>query len=402
MFVPPKGDGRATARTRFRIFTRRPRAAGRRTGRAIPSLLAAAALAALGVTASAGSASAATAQPTTPAITGVTWHQLTLVNGWVSGQSQFPGDGIPAWTVRNGVVYLTGSVIQTSGDLGEFAVLPPAARPSHVLYMTVDVAGQGTHGWIVVYPSGAMYANAAPYSDAQGFTGLAGISYPAQAKAMSALSLENGWQSSEAQFSTGDPSYSVSNGMVYLSGSLSQSAGDNQVFGVLPPAARPAHTLYLSVYTFDGAIGLLEIDTNGNMLAYEGGAQRYTSLAGASFPVASAATNQLSLINGWQSAQPTYGTGDPSYSVKNGVVHLSGSLRQPPAAGDTQEFAVLPKAARPKYCLYLKTAVSPPDSIAAQGTIVICPDGELYSDSFPLSESESFTSLAGISYPLGS
>ena len=138
------------------------------------------------------------------------------------------------------------------------------------------------------------------------------------------------------------------------------------------------------------------------MLAYEGGAQQYTSPAGASFPVASAATNQLSLINGWQSAQPTYGTGDPSYSVKNGVVHLSGSLRQPPAAGDTQEFAVLPEAARPKYCLYLKTAVSPPDSIAAQGTIVICPKGELYSDSFPLSESESFTSLAGISYPLGS
>jgi hypothetical protein len=58
--------------------------------------------------------------------------------------------------------------------------------------------------------------------------------------------------------------------------------------------------------------------------------------------------------------------------------------------------------ARPKYCLYLKTAVSPPDSIAAQGQIVICPNGQMYSDSFPLSESESFTSLAGISYPLGS
>jgi hypothetical protein len=247
-----------------------------------------------------------------------------------------------------------------------------------------------------------MYANAAPYSDAQGFTGLAGISYPAKAMAMSPLSLENGWQSSDAQYSTGDPAYSVSNGMVYLAGSLNQPAGNIQTFGVLPPAARPAHTLYLSIYTFDGAVGLLEIDTNGTMLAYEGGAQQYTSLAGVSFPVASATANNLTLINGWQSAQPPYGTGDPSYSVHNGVVHLSGSLYQPPAPGGTQDFAVLPPAARPKYCLYLKTAVSPPDSIAAQGTIVVCSDGRLYSNSFPLSESEAFTSLAGISYPLGS
>jgi hypothetical protein len=402
MSVPPEDDGRAAARTRFRIFARRPRAAGRWTGRAFQSLLVAAALAALGITAGAGSASAATAQPAGPTITGVTWHQLTLINGWVSGQSQFPGDGIPAWAVRNGVVYLTGSVIQTSGTNSEFAVLPSAARPSHVLYMAVHVAGQGNHGWIVVYPNGAMYAMGDPYSAAQGFTNLAGISYPAKATAMSTLSLENGWQSSDAQYGTGDPSYRVSNGMVYLSGSLNQPTSGNQVFGVLPPAARPAHTMYLSVYTFDGAIGLLEIDTNGNMLAYDGGAPQYTSLAGVSFPVASAATNPLTLINGWKSAQPSYGTGDPSYSVRNGVVHLSGSLLQPPAPGDTQDFAVLPPAARPKYYLYIKTAVSPPDSIAAAGDIVISPDGRMYSDSFPVSESEAFTSLAGISYPLGS
>ena len=402
MSVPSKNDGRATARTRFRIFTRRPRAGRRRTGRAFQSLVAAAGLAALGVTAGGGSASAATAQPARSTITGVNWHQLTLINGWVPGQSQFPGDGIPAWTVRNGVVYLAGSVIQTGGDLGEFAVLPPAARPSHVLYMTVDVAGQGTHGWVLIEPNGAMYAMGDPYSDAQAFTGLAGISYPAKAMGMSKLSLVNGWQSADAEFGTGDPSYSVSNGMVHLSGSLDQPAGDNQVFGVLPPAARPAHTMYLSVYGFDGGTAELEIDTNGNMLAYEGGAQQYTSLAGVSFPVASAATTQLTLINGWQSAQPSYGTGDPSYSVSNGVVHLSGSLLQPPAPGDTQDFAVLPPAARPKYYLYINTEVSPPDSIAAAGDIVISPDGRVYSNSFPLSESEAFTSLAGISYPRGS
>jgi len=246
-----------------------------------------------------------------------------------------------------------------------------------------------------------MYATASPYSNAQGFTNLAGVSYPAKAMAMSKLSLANGWQSSESQWGTGDPSYSVRNGMVYLSGSLHQPMAGNEAFGVLPPAARPAHTMYLSVYTYNGTIGLLEIDTNGTLYAYEGGAQQYTSLAGVSFPVASAAMNKLTLINGWQSAQPNYGTGDPSYSVRNGVVHLSGSLVQPPAPGDTQDFAVLPPAARPKYYLYIKTEVYSGNTVNT-GDIVISPDGRLYADSFPLSESEAFTSLAGISYPLGS
>src|SRR5262249_10939049 len=225
---------------------------------------------------------------------------------------------------------------------------------------------------------------------------------PAKATAMSTLSLQNGWQSSDAQYGTDDPSDKVSNGMVYLSGSLNQPAGGNQAFNVLPPSARPTHTMYLNVYTFDKTIRLLEIDTNGNMLAYDGGAPQYTSLARVSFPVASAAANPITLINGWKSAQPAYGTGDPSYSVRNGVVHLSGSLLQPPAPGDTQDFAVLPRAAPPKYYLYLKTAVAPPRGIAPAGDIVISPDGRLYSDSFPVSQSEAFTSLAGISYPLGS
>ena len=97
-----------------------------------------------------------------------------------------------------------------------------------------------------------------------------------------------------------------------------------------------------------------------------------------------------------------YGTGDPSYWVKNGVVHLSGSLFQPPVPGGTQDFAILPAAARPKYSLYIKTEVSPPDSFAAAGQIVVCSDGRLFSDSYPVSESEAFTSLAGISYPVGS
>jgi hypothetical protein len=129
----------------------------------------------------AGSASAATAQPAAPAVTGVTWHPLTPINGWHSGQTQY-STGNPAWAVQKGVVYLSGSVIQTSGTNQELAVLPAAARPSRVLYITVYTL-DGTQGWLTIYPTGQVYASASPYSDAQGFTSLAGISFPAPAMA---------------------------------------------------------------------------------------------------------------------------------------------------------------------------------------------------------------------------
>jgi hypothetical protein len=205
--------------------------------------------------------------------------------------------------------------------------------------------------------------------------------------------------SSQGQYNTGNPSYSVSNGTAYLSGSLHQASGTNQVFAVLPPAARPAHAMYLSVYTYNGTIGLLEIDPQGRLYAYDGGAQQYTSLAGISFPV-SVAPHTLALDNGWQSAQGLYGTGDPSYSVSNGVVYLSGSLYQP--SGTNQIFAVLPKADRPKHELYIKAMVYTPNTVAQTGTVKIEPDGAMWAYSTSGNAARLYTSLAGISYPLGS
>jgi len=42
---------------------------------------------------------------------------------------------------------------------------------------------------------------------AQQYTSLAGISFPAAADTVHKLALDNGWQSGEATFGTGDPSY---------------------------------------------------------------------------------------------------------------------------------------------------------------------------------------------------
>jgi hypothetical protein len=82
-----------------------------------------------------------------------------------------------------------------------------------------------------------------------------------------------------------------------------------------------------------------------------------------------AAAHKLALVNGWQSAQFGYNTGDPAYPVSNGVVHLSGSLLQP--TGSNQIFAVLPKADRPKHDLYIRAMVYTPGNTAHTGTVLI-------------------------------
>src|SRR5262249_34352654 len=151
-------------------------------------------------------------------------------------------------------------------------------------------------------------------------------------------------------FLSGDPSYAVSNGIVHLAGSLSQPKAGPQEFAVLPKGARPAHKIIIDVYTDDGASGRLTVNTNGTLLAYRGQARLFTSLASISSPAASATGHQLALVDGWESAQAVKGTGDPSYTVRNGVVYLSGSLRNPTLTSSV--FAVLPAAARPAHWTY--------------------------------------------------
>src|SRR5215472_16447367 len=62
------------------------------------------------------------------------------------------------------------------------------------------------------------------------------------------VSLQNGWHSEQSAWDSGDPSYCIDNGIVYLSGSLAQS-GSGNYFAQLPQRYRPASNMYLSVYT---------------------------------------------------------------------------------------------------------------------------------------------------------
>ena len=110
--------------------------------------------------------------------------------------------------------------------------------------------------------------------------------------------------------------------------------------------------------------------------------------------------HKLALDNGWQSGEPTHDTGDPSYWVSGGVVHLSGSVVQP--SGTNQIFAVLPKADRPAHDLYIQVMVYTPDNNARAGTVEIDPDGAMWAYSTWGNAAQMYTSLAGISFPLGS
>ncbi|HET7246167.1 MAG TPA: hypothetical protein VFJ07_15150 [Streptosporangiaceae bacterium] len=145
--------------------THQPATGGSRITRAIKSGFAAVALTsaitAFGAILGAGSASAATAQPAAPAVTGVTWHQLTTINGWHSA--------------------LSGSIYQPSGTSEIFAVLPKTARPKHTLYIQVMVytPDNTAHaGTLLIEPDGAMEAYSQTSSEAQTFTSLAGLSFP--------------------------------------------------------------------------------------------------------------------------------------------------------------------------------------------------------------------------------
>jgi len=108
---------------------------------------------------------------------------------------------------------------------------------------------------------------------------------------MHALTLRNGWVSSESVYKSGNPSYAVQNGIVYLSGSAHQPTAGSDIIAVLPRSARPKHNLWMPAYTFDGSVGSVKIAANGTVYGFNatssGLAQEYISFAGISFPLGS-------------------------------------------------------------------------------------------------------------------
>ncbi len=111
---------------------------------------------------------------------GVTWTSLSLINGWTSENGTY-GTGNPKVSLQGGIVYLSGSLAQSTPGNSEFAILPSSFRPTHNLYITVYTNGDTT-GTVYIAHSGVMeaYSTTACGSGntAQCFTSLATVSFP--------------------------------------------------------------------------------------------------------------------------------------------------------------------------------------------------------------------------------
>jgi len=333
-----------------------------------------------------------TAAPgTTPATASFLWHTLPLENGWTSASTKSLPTGTPAWAIRDGVVYLRGAIKQPTSGSEIFAQLPSFAWPTHNTYLTVYTSTD-VPGILFVSTSGVMWAY---NGNSATFTSLAGVSYLTKTVKSSALSLENGWQSSQSTYDTGNPSYVVGDGVVYLSGSM-HTAGTSRLAFVLPKAARPATGMYISVYTFDGTTGWLHIQSTGQVYANGLDAGDYTNLASIAFPVATTKWHKIPLTAGWKSAASVLPSATPEYAVINGIVYLNGSMHQP--VSGTGLWTFIPAAARTtgdelNFEVYTtKGSTGSVDMTNSLGLV----------GSVPFSNARAFTSLAGIAYPPGS
>ena len=172
---------------------------------------------------------------------------------------------------------------------------------------------------------------------------------------VSKLKLMNHWVSENGTYTTGNPGVAVDgNGVVHLSGSIGGGSSSTEAFA-LPSGDAPASNIYIDTYTVGGTVGFLLISTSGAVYPEGSGVSGYTGLAGISFPSAGSVLKNSypTLVDGWASAEPTYGTGDPAAALDSeGIVHLSGSLE----SGTVGATAfVLPKADRPPADTWIET-----------------------------------------------
>ena len=216
-------------------------------------------------------------------VTGFTWHKLTLLNGWKSATQLFH-TGDPAYAVKNHVVYLSGSLVQGGSNNILIAVLPKAARPVHKMYLLTCNFFHCT-STLSVGSNGDLTVTSTPQGDAQDFTSLDTVSYPAPGTTWHKLSLVNGWQTVGAAF--GSPAYAVIGGVVYLSGSTFEPTGSNSHFTNLPQAIKPTHYLAIAMFTAGGTWGGVGIPANGQVTTNSNpfvNAQGYTSLSAIGYP----------------------------------------------------------------------------------------------------------------------
>jgi hypothetical protein len=338
--------------------------------------------------------------PAAHAGTGCSWAPITLASGWQSMQNTY-WTGDPSYCVEgDGMVYLSGSVGATSSSAGStIGYLPAEARPTSELYLDVYTMN-GQYGELRIDPSGSIEAYGGQGGSTQ-YTSLAGVSYPGASMLTWALPLENGWQSAQSQWNTGDPAYSITNDVVHLSGSLRRPAGTpsgpaEAASDLSLQSLWPSDTCYSpNTYTYYGSMSTITVingyDPRG--FFYPAGTlfadnAQYTSLAGLSYPAGSVPWQGVALQNGWVTTHYCDGL---AFVPIGDVIYLGGQLTVP--AGFAGDIGILPPAARPSHYLYMIASNDVPVSISPDGQVAITRS---------VGSAQAVVSLSGLSYPLGS
>ena len=367
------------------------------------SVVAATAVAGLacGLTATAASAATdrARARPTVLPTT-VTWHTIALQNGWKSAQTSIYNVANPSYAVYAGIVYLDGTLTQPTGtptSPKQFGVLPLGFRPAHTVYLTVLTGGgSGTPGTVKIKPTGVMTASS-PSGSARALTSLAAVSFPAAGASWTNLTLTNGWKSGATAFGTGNPAYTVRSGIVYLAGSLFTTGNPSLPVTTLPASARPNSVLLVTVYNHGGVAGFVEINPSGTVYAGGSAAALQTALDGLSYPAATATLTwqTLTLATGWSAAAAPYAA--PQYAVNGPIVYLTGAMSFNTSSGGSSVFAIFPTVALTPHILTRQVYTD----IGSTGELLVL-SGDGWMSSTPASNSQNFTSLAGVAYPRNS
>jgi hypothetical protein len=124
------------------------------------------------------------------------------------------------------------------------------------------------------------------------------------------------------------------------------------------------------------------------------GAATGSGHAGTARKVTTVTWHKLRLLHGWKSSRSsTPNVANVAYAISGGVVYLDGTVHQP--GGSNDEFAVLPRAARPRHDLFIPVFTG--SGTGTPGTLLIMPDGSMraYSGGAQL-----LTSLAAVSFPV--
>ena len=204
------------------------------------------------------------------------------------------------------------------------------------------------------------------------------------------LTLVNGW--TDAPFTTSHAMVQEALGIVQFRGAI--AGGSSSVAFTLPPAFRPAATVYVPVDLCNANNGRLIIQTSGVVSVQAekafSDAQCFTSLDGASFAPTPTGFTALTPVNGWVGSP--FATASPAAKLIGSRVHFRGAIA---TSGTNPRPFLMPASMRPATDVYFNVDLCN----ATKGRLHITPAGVVdVQAEAGFSNAQCFTSLDGAWY----